>query len=200
MTQELLMQRCVDGELTSDQRRKLLEQLEQQPETWKELACLYMEEQLFAKAVNDDLQQVRSVTQGSSPIKMAAVASPAVSDGRWKRWFAHPVTSVALCLCVAFLSGMLLRDNSGSAMTASSSIQSSDSIPYRLTSANSDEFPRAMKNALNELGYNQTESSKRAQATSSTYEDRNGRRYLRLIPRDGSGIMVPIDAIQVVFP
>lgn len=200
MTHELLMQRCVDGELTNEQRRQLLEQLEQQPAAWQELACLYMEDQLFAKAVGQDVTQKHLISKTGAPLAVQSVTPAATSNVRWRHWFAHPVTSVALCLCVAFLSGMLLRDNARPTMTASNASSGNDSIPYRLTSAKSDEFPRAMKNALNELGYNQTGPSKRSRATSSTYEDRNGRRYLRLIPRDGTGIMVPIDSIQVLFP
>lgn len=205
MTHEVLMQRCVDGELTDDQRRQLLQQLEQEPEAWKEIACLYMEDQLFAKAVGADavqshMAQSRQVSQSSSAAP-SQHANPSVSTkSRLKHLFAHPVTSVALCLCVAFLSGMLLRDNTNPTLTASNASSGSDSIPYRLTSAESDEFPRAVKNALNELGYNQPGPSKRSQATSSTYVDRNGRRYLRLIPKDGTGIMIPLDSIQVLFP
>lgn len=200
MTQEMLMQRCVDGELTTEQRRQLLEQLQQDPAAWKELACLFMEDQLFAKAVSEESYQVGLAAQSNVQPSLPATVPAAKSDVRWRRWFAHPVTSVALCLCVAFLSGMLLRDNGGSPMAASNASLGEDSIPYRLTSANSEEFPRAMKNALNKLGYNQAVPSKRSPGTSSTYEDGNGRRYLRLIPRDGTGIMVPIDSIQVVFP
>ncbi|MEP3477631.1 MAG: hypothetical protein ABJZ55_00135 [Fuerstiella sp.] len=210
MTHEMLMQRCVDGELTDDQRQQLLQQLEQEPQAWKELACLYMEDQLFAKAVGTDMAQLHRLQSQAAQSHQVSKPSPMISGQhakptvarsvRWKHWFAHPVTSVALCLCVAFLSGMLLRDNASPTITASNASTGSDSIPYRLTSAESDEFPRAVKNALNELGYNQPGISKRSQATSSTYVDRNGRRYLRLIPKDGTGIMVPLDSIQVLFP
>lgn len=204
MTHEMLMQRCVDGELTDEQRRQLLQQLEQEPQAWKELACLYMEDQLFAKAVGTDIGQSyllqRQVSKPDSTTSNQHATPSGSTNAGWKHWFAHPVTSVALCLCVAFLSGMLLRDNARPTMTASNASSGSDSIPYRLTSAESDEFPRAVKNALNELGYNQPGPSKRSQATSSTYVDRDGRRYLRLIPKDGTGIMVPLDSIQVLFP
>lgn len=192
MTYEVLMQRCVDGELKSEERQQLLEKLEQQPSQWKELACMFMEDQLFAQAVNEEILPTRRVVQSVVPVP----ATP----GRWKHWFAHPVTSVALCLCVAFLSGMLLNENGIPAMTANNANTGGESMPSRFTSAESQEFPRAMKNALNELGYNQTEPSKRSRPTSSTYVDQNGRKYLRLIPRDGSGIMVPMDTIQVFFP
>lgn len=202
MTQEVLMQRCVDGELSNEQRHQLLEQLEQQPLLWKDLACLYMEDQLLAQAVSEDAVRARLVSKADFQARTSLLADTTAQHIRWKHWFAHPVTSVVLCLCVAFLSGMLLRDNNGPALTTNqaSSSTSAESIPYQFTSVESDEFPRAMKNALSELGYNQTEPSKQPSTMTSMFEDHNGRRYLRLIPRNGTGIMIPIDSIQVVYP
>lgn len=95
---ELLIQRCVDNELSSLQRRKLLEQLERSPDAWKTLACTYMEEQLFSAAVVEEDQKVASQLVPKSPSPL---------DGR-RHWFHHPLTSVALSGCIAFLLGVLV--------------------------------------------------------------------------------------------
>lgn len=96
---EQLIQRCVDSELTTDQRRLLLQQLDNAPEDWKTLACTYMEEQLFAAAVVD------------SDERTAARLVPAAeqSAGGKRHWFYHPLTSVALSACAAFLLGLLVN-------------------------------------------------------------------------------------------
>ena len=49
---EILIQRCVDGELSSEQRHELLQRMEEAA-GWKHLACSYMEDQLFAVASTD---------------------------------------------------------------------------------------------------------------------------------------------------
>ncbi len=94
---ERLIQRCVDNEISGTERQLLLQQLEAAPEEWKTLACTYMEEQLFAAAVVDSDRQA------------AAKLSPAMLPVADKRhWFHHPLTSVALSACVAFLLGTLI--------------------------------------------------------------------------------------------
>lgn len=190
MTYEALKQKCVDGELSNEQRHQLLDWLEQNPSEWRELACQFMEDQLFGQAVAVDSIASRPASVTKTPER------PATTNQRWRHWFAHPVTSVALCLSVAFLSGMLLRNN-----PSPSGAMTGDSLPYQLTSAGSAEFPRAMSAALDGLGYNQPEPSKRRGPTSSTYVDPvSGRRYLQLISTRGTGIMIPLDEIRVFLP
>ena len=95
---ERLIQRCVDNELTADERGELLRQLEDAPDGWKTLACTYMEEQLFAAAVVEPDQQAAARLS-------SALVQPAA--GR-RHWFNHPLTSAALIIFVAFLTGMLI--------------------------------------------------------------------------------------------
>lgn len=99
---ELLIQRCVDNEITAVERELLLQQLETAPDGWKELACTYMEEQLFAAAVVDPDQKIATRLSGNT--------APAPAPGR--RWLQHPLTSVALSACVAFMLGLLISGRS----------------------------------------------------------------------------------------
>lgn len=94
---EMLMQRCVDGESTPQERRELMERLDHASDGWKQLACSFMEEQLFANAVCDD--EVRSVTHPESSEKLQ----------QQRHWFHHPMMSLALSVCVAFMAGLLVR-------------------------------------------------------------------------------------------
>ncbi|MEZ6130687.1 MAG: hypothetical protein R3C59_18530 [Planctomycetaceae bacterium] len=98
MTDERLIQRCVDNELTSAERTELLRQLEQSPDDWRLLACTYIEEQLFAAAVQESDQHEAA----------RMVRRVATNPNTAMHWFHHPVTSVVLSLSVAFLLGVLI--------------------------------------------------------------------------------------------
>lgn len=95
---EILIQRCIDNELTSEERQALLQRLEETPEGWKSLACGFVEEQLFADAI-------------SAPPESPPKPMPATDRGRAQpaHWFHHPVTSLVLSVCVAFVVGLLVR-------------------------------------------------------------------------------------------
>lgn len=98
MIDERLIQRCVDNELSAAERSELLRQLEHDSAGWQLLACTYMEEQLFAAAV------VASENHEARQFAHAA-ATPTT---RPRHWFYHPLMSVALSACVAFLLGVLI--------------------------------------------------------------------------------------------
>lgn len=53
---ERLIQRCLDDELTSKETRQLLSRLDSVPDGWKTLACGFVEERLFKKAIRGTLQ------------------------------------------------------------------------------------------------------------------------------------------------
>ncbi|HAD58628.1 MAG TPA: hypothetical protein DCG12_05260 [Planctomycetaceae bacterium] len=94
---EILIQRCVDGELSSEQRHELLQRMEEAA-GWKHLACSYMEDQLFAVAGTD---------QTTAGVSAAEYKSEPAE--RRKHWFHHPAMSVALTACVAFLLGLVIN-------------------------------------------------------------------------------------------
>lgn len=93
--EELLIQRCVDNECTPVERRELIETLDGSVDGWKNLACTYMEEQLFAAGCN-------------APV--ATTVQPAAVQPQRKNvnyWFNHPAVSMVLSACVVFLLGVI---------------------------------------------------------------------------------------------
>ena len=88
---EILIQRCVDNECSSDERRELFQLLDGETDGWKTLACTYIEEQLFESACVSKLSESTS-----------AAATPVVSK-RATHWFNHPAMSMLLTACVVFL-------------------------------------------------------------------------------------------------
>ncbi|MCP4169252.1 MAG: hypothetical protein GY758_00585 [Fuerstiella sp.] len=94
---ERLLQRCIDGEISAEQRAELIRQLDAAPERWKALACSYMEDQLIAGGIR---HSVAAVQEPREPQLLRRNEKP--------HWFHHPLMSVALSACVAFLGGVLI--------------------------------------------------------------------------------------------
>jgi len=92
---EILIQRCVDNECSPQERRELIDRLDQIDDGWKTLACTYMEEQLFASACSEERVAVVPVTPAE-----AVAATPG-------NWFHHPAVSMVLTACVVFLLGVI---------------------------------------------------------------------------------------------
>ncbi len=99
---EILIQRCVDNELSAAERRELIQQLDGSDGGWKNLACSFMEEQMFSSAIREE-----SVASASLQ-RPAVMNSSTVKMAEKPHWFNHPVTSLALSACVAFLGGVLI--------------------------------------------------------------------------------------------
>ncbi|MCA9050108.1 MAG: hypothetical protein KDA89_15330 [Planctomycetaceae bacterium] len=100
---EILIQRCVDDELSADQRTELLTRMEESPGGWKQLACTFMEEQLFRRAVPSGTKDVSSPTE-FLPGPVPRMESPAA----WRKWWYHPATTMVLSACVLILLGVVL--------------------------------------------------------------------------------------------
>ena len=131
---EFLMQRCVDNELNVTERRELFDRMDEYNDGWKELACSFMEDQMFAGAVRKD---------------SIAVAPPtAVMKAAEKKqhWFHHPMMSLALSACVAFLGGVLISREmqqdgpsnvaDGRDATSTTELAANDAVGGRVPSAN----------------------------------------------------------------
>lgn len=89
---EILIQRCVDNESSPEERQELMHLLDTEGDGWKNLACTYMEEQLFESAC---LARLSTSAVGTTSPPAAAVGG--------RHWFHHPAMSVVLCACVACL-------------------------------------------------------------------------------------------------
>lgn len=85
---ELMLQRCVDGELSAAQRAQFLNEIERRGD-WRKLALGFVENQVLAESFRD----------GPAPV-------PAARRRSWRR-APGPLTSVAAALCIGILSGFL---------------------------------------------------------------------------------------------
>lgn len=111
---ELLIQRCVDGELSAADTRSLLLRLDNIDSGWKTLACGLLEDRTLRKfSKSPDVFKIPAVA--SEPEKTVAVNSPASRSKSQiaRHWWSHPVTSLTLCAAIAFVGGMLIPEFGG---------------------------------------------------------------------------------------
>lgn len=127
---ELLIQRCLDDELSPEETRQLLTRLNGISDGWKHLACGFLEERLLARGIRGrdaagSAADVRSLTQASPAVPTAAQQlRPQLSQSPTEQtfvspdqrrlqqmgyWWSHPVTSLSLCAAIAFVAGLLIR-------------------------------------------------------------------------------------------
>ena len=150
---ELLIQRCVDGELSPVETRSLLQRLDGLDGGWKKLACELLEDRGLRGSLASDIvvderprwiDSSRTV-RGSEPVRrlvardVATVAGP-TSTSRLRTWWSHPITSLSLCAAIAFVGGMLIPDGG-----ADREIADSRAVPgLGSGAALSNSSPRAM--------------------------------------------------------
>lgn len=117
---ELLIQKCVDGELSPEETRAFLQQLDSQATGWKQLACGLLEDRNFSRAIGRS-GAVASEPSPRKPVRVPAETyqsqhqavqsnSKASSANRLRAWYAHPLTSLSLCAAIAFVGGLLIPD------------------------------------------------------------------------------------------
>jgi hypothetical protein len=111
---ELLIQRCVDGELSPADTRNLLRRLDNIDSGWKTLACGLLEDRTLRK-FSKSPDAFRIPATASKPEKAVdGNASTSRSKSQNARhWWSHPVTSLTLCAAIAFVGGMLIPEFGG---------------------------------------------------------------------------------------
>ena len=120
---ELLIQRCIDNELSPAETQQLLRRLERLDCGWKQLACGFLEDRCLQTAFsqqrssNNDADMVtqRVVPRDSRNAQLTAIHG-------WRRsavrhWWSHPTTSLLLSTAIAFVGGMLIHDSLRDAAT-----------------------------------------------------------------------------------
>jgi hypothetical protein len=129
---ELMLQRCLDNELSGEDTHRLLQRLDVLQDGWKTLACGFLSERSVAKAISlmpheacagnpespTSSRPVRHTPAehgeklpSSSEGRFMAVQHPAaVRSARRYDWWSHPLTSLSLCGAIAFVAGWLLPD------------------------------------------------------------------------------------------
>ncbi len=112
---ERQIQRCIDGELSAAESRLLLSRLDEIDDGWKTLACGFLEDRLFRKSIVGGTKSTPA--DRTATLEPVAVGSRELQDQRkvHRHWFNHPLTSVALCAAIAFVSGMLMPRSPSSA-------------------------------------------------------------------------------------
>jgi hypothetical protein len=114
---EMLIQRCVDDELSPMETRRLLQRLDAVQDGWKFLASGLLEDRQFRRVFSGDDRRGDIVRAGGlseqSTVKDKAPPSAervATARSVARHWWSHPVTSLTLCAAIAFVGGMLLPD------------------------------------------------------------------------------------------
>ena len=99
---DILFDRLVDGELSSDERRKLLASLDDRPGGWRRCALAFVEAQSWRGGLK---QIVRESDATPSPVR-ASAPLPARTGRRGLRLF-----TVAACVLMAFTLGLAMRED-----------------------------------------------------------------------------------------
>ena len=99
---EILIQRCIDNELSVAERRQLIDRMDTTGDGWKTLACGFMEDQAFGNAIAGELCEAPLVRRKPDEAR---------SSVRSSHWFHHPMTSVVLVAGIAFVLGVLVPGN-----------------------------------------------------------------------------------------
>jgi len=108
---EMLIQRCVDEELSWEEIRSLLSRLDAIDNGWKSLACGLLEDRRLRRSLRFAENAAPSVVPDVSSLSDRPVVSTESSARRnVQHWWSHPLTSMALCAAIAFVGGVLIPD------------------------------------------------------------------------------------------
>jgi hypothetical protein len=117
---ELLIQRCVDDELSAAETTALLRQLDGLADGWKCLACGLLEDRQLQRLLGNNpsggssIATIETVESVQVPLPLAVsagtVAGQSAGSKSLRSWWAHPVTSLSLCAAIAFVGGLLIPD------------------------------------------------------------------------------------------
>lgn len=124
---ELLIQRCVDDELSAADTRALLQQLDSINGGWKCLACGLLEDRHLRRTLGPETLCTPPIPDVPTP--PARLSQSPVSATRLRHWWNHPLTSLSLCAAIAFVGGMLVSDGRGPSPTAISNRDNTAVLP-----------------------------------------------------------------------
>jgi hypothetical protein len=94
---EAQLDRLVDGELSEDDRRSLLLQLDHEPEGWRRCALAFLEAQCWKQELG---LMARTPSKAEAASEPAVPAAPAARWSAWRRQLAT-VLSMAACFLIA---------------------------------------------------------------------------------------------------
>jgi len=211
---EILIQRCVDGEMSSDDTASLLRRLETLDHGWKHLACGLLEDRSLRRILTDRRAVVQKPHGDASgaphPVSSAhgATATSLKTDGLrhlTRRWWSHPVTSLTLCAAIAFVGGMLIQDqlrsDSATAGLASGRVQESPAggaVP--VSQAGDWKFQLPGQRPVNVPVYQKPGDLMQIDRNHPLFEtdsNRDSVRWLIVPAGDGKSMLVPVSDGQV---
>ncbi len=97
-----LLQRLVDGELSSDERANVIRRLDQHPDDWRRVALEFLHQQLLNQAIGDDVADHLSASQQTSQ-QIGAIESKSILPRRLKHYWVNPIATVAILLLMVSL-------------------------------------------------------------------------------------------------
>jgi hypothetical protein len=129
---ELLIQRCIDDELSAIETKRLLDELDEVSDGWKSLACGLLEDRQLRKFLPAE-RPFAMVVASEQPVADTVVAlsrGSAISSAvRTRQWWAHPLTTLSLCLAIAVLGGLLLSDQQAPLVAKLEAVNAQPSAP-----------------------------------------------------------------------
>jgi hypothetical protein len=143
---ELLIQRCVDNELSPGDTRQLLKQLDSITDGWKSLACGLLEDRHLRQSLGPANQSATTAiaitSEPAAKLSSATVRSVSVSPQisihtrqspatRLRSLWNHPATSLSLCAAIAFVGGMLVSRDAAMPQPNSSGRSTSQALMSR---------------------------------------------------------------------
>lgn len=102
----MLIDRLVDGELSSDERRQLLTSLEAQPDGWRRCALAFVEAQTWRSTMGGLLQEREAPAEPSSAITVGQSGSAGASPSRSESSRLHLGTWIAVAASVVVAFGL----------------------------------------------------------------------------------------------
>ncbi len=133
---ELLIQKCVDGELDTPTQQQLLAQLDVLTEGWKILALAYVEEQTWTQSFNENNRVAAELESQAFASSMRTMVDAEAQEMQCFRPAAvadldadrrSRLLTQATCLAIALVGGVLIGDIWRSRQGASTNVASNDS-------------------------------------------------------------------------
>jgi hypothetical protein len=115
LSEDILLDRLVDGELSGNERRQLLESFDKRPEGWRRCALAFLEAQSWREEMG---QVARGIVSETGAPKSPALSVPPSGKTSWSSiatWLA-----MAACLFLAFGLGLMHRERGPSVAGGSS--------------------------------------------------------------------------------
>jgi hypothetical protein len=102
---DVLFDRLVDGELSADERRRMIASLDDRADGWRRCALAFLEAQSWGGAMRQMIRPQESLQDSSRPIQVASAATLALMGRRRQASRAGALLATAAAVLVAFVLG-----------------------------------------------------------------------------------------------